>query len=136
MHPHDFIMGSRPELSDRLIEAGRGGPLGGGGAWGADARRTEDQAFGHVSQSLADYRTTDGDPRADAYSFWPSYQPYHPEIPAPARYERLASPPLSFAPEPAPEPVRYEDGLMTQALFDWSMRKLPQPSAAPLDDWI
>lgn len=136
MHPHDYIMGSRPELSDRLIEAGRGSSFGGEGAWGADARRTEDMAFGHLSRSLVDYRTTDGDLRADAYSFWPSYQPYQPEIPAPARYERLAPPLPAFAPEPNPEPVRYEDGLMTQVLFDWSMRNLPQTSAAPLDDWI
>ena len=134
MHPHDYIMGSRPELSDRLIEAGHGGSFGGEGAWGVDARRIEDLAFDHVSRSLADYRTTDGDPRADAYSFWPSYQPYQPEIPPPARYERSAPPPPAFAPEPEPKPVKYEDCLMTQALFDWNMRHLPETPAMPFDD--
>jgi|CXWL01.1.fsa_nt_gi hypothetical protein len=53
MHAHDYIMGSRPELSDRLIEAGRGGSFGGGGVWGAVARRTEDLAFGHVIWAYA-----------------------------------------------------------------------------------
>jgi len=136
MHSHDHIMGPRRELSDLINDAGRYHSFGGWGAHGAADRRTEELVFDHTSRSLADDRTAADDPRADAYSFWPSYQPYQPEIPPAAHYERLAPAPPAFAPEPNLDPVRYEDGLMTQALFDWSMRNLPQPSAAPLDDWI
>jgi hypothetical protein len=136
MHSHDHIMGPRRELSDLLNDAGRYNSFGGWGAHGAADRRTEDRVFDHTSRSLADDRTAAGDPRADAYSFWPTYHPYQPEMPPPARYEPPVPPPATFIPEPQPETVRYEDGLMSQALFDWSMRNLPQPSAAPLDDWI
>lgn len=63
-------------------------------------------------------------------------RPYQPEMPPPAGYERLAPSPPALAPEPEPEPVRYDDGLMTHALFDWNMHHLLEAPRTPGLGWI
>jgi hypothetical protein len=135
MNSHDYVMSQGGGLSDRLPEDGRGGSPSRADAWGADHQRLEDLLFDSGSQRHAGYRTPAGDPRAEDEAFWPSYQLYQPEMAPPARYQRLLPPPAACSPALQPEPVRYEDGLMTQALFDWTMRNIPETQATPLDDW-
>lgn len=59
------------------------------------------------------------------YGGLPQYRPYEWELP------KLQTPEPSIPPfeEPLPEPEKlpsYEDGLMTQGLFDWFMNNLPE----------
>jgi hypothetical protein len=126
MHPNDDFMPQRGELSDLLTDGGRFGPVGGIKGLLVDS----------ASQSHAYHGKPGSDPYVGEEVLWPSYRPYEPELPPAARYERLAPPPPVYAPEPEPERIRYEGGLMTQALFDWSMRNLPEMPPFPSDDWI
>jgi len=125
MHPNDDFMQRRGELSDLLADRSPSGPVGG----------IESLMVDFASQSPY-FGMPVSDPHAGDVSLWPSYGPYEPELPAAERYERLAPPPLAYSPEPEPEPVRYEDSLMTQELFDWSMRNLPETPPLPSDDLI
>ena len=125
MHPNDDFMQRRGDLSDRLNDGVPFGPVGG----------IEDLLVDSASQSHTYYGMPGRDRYVGEEALWPSYRPYEPELPPAARYEPPAPPPV-FAPAPQPEQVRYEDGLMTQAFFDWSMRNLPETPPAPSDEWI
>lgn len=105
MNSHDDFKPRRGGLSDRLMEDGQGRPLGSVGTWGADDQQLEDLAFNPAGPGHTDYRTPAADPPSEADSFWPSYQPYEPEIPPPTRFEPPVPPPAAYIPEPEPEPL-------------------------------
>ena len=107
-----------------------------GRACGADVRRIDDSMFDSISHSHAGYRTPDHGPHAEHEPHWLFYCPYELEVPPPARYERLAPPPPAIPPVPAPEPVKYQAGLMTQALFDWSVGHVPVAPGTHREGWV
>jgi hypothetical protein len=126
MYPNDDRMPQRSELSDLMYDDSRFNSAG-----GIDNIPVDSASQGHAYLGTAGPNALTGNEL-----FWPSYRPYEPELAPPVRYERLTPPPPTPFLEPDPEPARYEDCLMTQALFDWSMRNLPESPPFPSDDWI
>lgn len=131
MHAHDDFIPKNGELTDRLADAGRLGSFDWTHDWSATGGGIEGLLIDSAHRNHTRYEASSGSPHVGEESSWPSYRPYEPELPPPPRYERLDPPPPILALGREPEPVRYEDGLTTQAQSStgvWPIsRRLPGP---------